>query len=89
MIQRVPARRIISTYHLSIEWHLLMDSTRHTLTTDVTEMIAHILCDNHSHVKLKSEYTLRELTGRLYDGPCMDNPANKIYAHLDAAEMRS
>ncbi len=58
VVQRALARRIISTSLLSIEWHLLMDSTQHTLTTDVAKVIARILYDEHSHVKRTSEYNV-------------------------------
>jgi len=61
LIQRVSTRHIISTYLLSIKWHLLMNSTQHTLITDVTDVIARILCDYHSHVKQTGNTMLESL----------------------------
>ncbi len=59
VIQHVSARRIISTCYLSIQWHLLMDRSQHTLTTDVTDVIARILCDYQAHVKQTWKYSIK------------------------------
>jgi hypothetical protein len=89
VIQRASARRIISTYHLSIEWHLLMDSTRHTLTTDVTEVLSHILCDDYFCVKLANEDNVKEPVARQCGVPYTDNPANETDVHRGIVEMKS
>ena len=88
-VQRVSARRIFGTNHLSIKWHLLMDSPQHTLTTNVTGVIARILCDYQPHVKPGRKYSIKEPGIRLYDVSYWDNLANETYVHLESAETIS
>src|SRR5579864_3669612 len=89
VVQRVSARRIISTVYLSIKWHLLMDRSRHTLTTDVTDVIARILSDYHSRVKIAREYNVRGPAAHLYAVSCKDNLANETCLHLEIVETIS
>lgn len=66
-----------------------MDSTQHTLTTDVTEVLSHILCDEYLCVKPANEDNVKVPVARQCGVPYTDNPVNETDAHRGIVEMKS